>query len=103
MADASRSVADQMRISKWPASRSSLAMAGAMPAAIPAGNLNAENDNERREIPVPLIGLNNFSRSASLRAYDPEIARINGWSLSVKPTELTLLRVRTAVVPTVGS
>lgn len=78
-------------------------MAGAMPAVISAGDLNAENDNERREILVPLIGLNNFSRSASLRTYDPEIARINGWSLSVKPTELTLLSVRTAVVPAVGS
>jgi len=41
-------------------------MVGAMPAAIPAGDLNAENDNERRKILAPLIGLNNFSRSASL-------------------------------------
>jgi hypothetical protein len=78
-------------------------MAGALPVAISAGDLNAEDDNERREILAPLLGLNNFSRSASLRPYDPEIARINGWSLSVKPTELTLLRVRTTVVPTVRS
>ena len=78
-------------------------MAGALPVAISAGDLNAEDDNERREILAPLLGLNNFSRSASLRPYDPEIARINGWSLSVKLSELTSLSVRTAVVPTVGS
>jgi hypothetical protein len=34
---------------------------------------------------------------------DPEIAKINGWSLSVKGSELTLLTVCTAAVPIVGS
>ena len=102
MADASRSVADQMRISK--ASVTFIADNGGGDACGYFGRgFEAENDNERREILAPLLGLNNFSRSASLRAYDSEIARINGWSLSVKPTELTLLSVRTAVVPTVGS
>jgi hypothetical protein len=59
--------------------------------------------SQAKELSRPFKPARRQEGPASLWAYDPEIARINGWSLSVKLTELTLLSVRTAVVPTVGS
>jgi hypothetical protein len=59
--------------------------------------------SKAKELSRPFKPARRQEGPASLRAYDPEIARINVWSLSVKPTELKLLSVHTAVVPTVGS